>query len=158
MKGPDTVVLAFSAVIESSDARGKAFWSSSAPTIAAVDAAGLVTGLKPGTATITAAATDGSNIKVSFTMNVTFLAKEITITGKETIIAGKQITLKATVLPETTVNKKITWSSSDTTIAAVSAAGVVTAKKVTETKTVTITASAKDGSGVLAEFMITVSP
>lgn len=133
-------------------------WTSSNPKIASVDEAGLVTGLKKGTATITAIAADGSKVKASIKVSVTYLAKEITITGSSELKAGKKTTLKSAVLPAETVDKKVTWTSSDTSIATVSASGVVNAKKVSETKTVTINATAKDGSGVFAEFIVTVLP
>ena len=150
-------MLALSAIIQPADAHGGVTWKSSELSIASVDSNGLVTGLKPGTATITATAADGSKVKASVKVNVTYLAKEITITGSSTLKSGKQTTLKAAVLPAETVNKKVTWTSSDTAIATVNASGVVTAKKVTAEKTVTITATAKDGSGVYAEFVITVT-
>lgn len=133
-------------------------WKSSNPKVASVNETGLVIGRKKGSVTITATAEDSGKVKTSLKVNVTWLAKGITISGSNTLQAGKKTNLKATVLPEETVNKKVTWSSSDTAVATVSASGVVTAKKVTELKTVTITATSKDGNGVLAEFVMTIMP
>ncbi|MBR3965573.1 MAG: Ig-like domain-containing protein [Clostridia bacterium] len=56
---------------------------------------------------------------------------------------GESLTLTATVVPENATNKNVTWSSSDTNVATVSASGVVTAKSV---GTATITVKTADGS------------
>ena len=112
-----------------------------------------MTGLKKGKATITATAVDGSGKKATCEITVANLAKEINITGENTVNAGKKLKLSATVLPEATSNKKIEWTTSDKNIATVEA-GTITAKKVSEETTVTITAAAKDGSGVFAEFIL----
>ena len=144
--------------IAPADSSQSVTWKSSDPKIASVDEAGLVIGLKKGTTTITATAADGSKVKVSVKMSVTYLAKEIAITGSGELKAGKQTILKAAVLPAETIDKKVAWNSSDTTVATVSTGGVVTAKKVTETKKVTITAITKDGSEILAGFVIMVTP
>ncbi len=58
------------------------------------------------------------------------------------LIAGKTLTLKATVLPENASDKTVTWKSSDAAIASVDASGKVTGKKA---GTATITVTTKDG-------------
>lgn len=60
---------------------------------------------------------------------------------KMTLIAGRKETLQAVVKPDTAVNKKVIWSSSNTDIATVSGNGEITAKK---EGTVTITAKTED--------------
>ncbi len=133
-------------------------WKSSDVKTAAVDASGLVTGLKKGKVTITATAVDGSGKKAVCEVIIAYLTKEVQINGEETVKSGKKIKLTATVLPETTSNKKLDWTTSDKTIATVEVNGTVTAKKVSEEQTVTIIATSKDGSGVFAEFVIKVTP
>ncbi len=133
-------------------------WKSSDAKVASVDADGLVTGLKKGKTTITATAVDGSKIKATCEISVASLVKEIIISGETTVQAGKKTALKAAVLPENADNVKLDWTTSDKAVATVDAKGNVTAKKVSEAKTVTITAAAKDGSGVMAEIIITVMP
>ena len=140
------------------DAIQKVTWESSSPKVATVSEDGLVTGLKKGKTTITARSTDGTRKTVSCTFNVARLAKEIILTGENAVTSGKSITLKALVLPETTDNKKIVWSSSDETVAKVSRSGAVTAKKTAEKREVTITAAADDGSGVTSVYVVTVHP
>ena len=68
---------------------------------------------------------------------VTLDKTEATITT-----AGGTEQLTATVMPENAVNKNVTWSSSDESVAAVDASGKVTAKK---NGTVTITVTTEDG-------------
>ena len=69
----------------------------------------------------------------------------------DTLIVGKQKTLKATITPEDVTDNTITWTSSNTDIATVSTEGVVTAKS---SGTVVITA--KTDNGINAECTITV--
>lgn len=69
------------------------------------------------------------------------------------LAAGQSETLVETVTPENASNKKVTWSSSDATVADVDENGKVTAKK---GGTATITATAADGSEISASCTITV--
>ena len=79
----------------------------------------------------------------------------ISVTGiSKKIAAGKKITLTAKVSPKNASNKAVTWKSSNTKVATVNSSGVVTMKKKSGGKSVTITAIAKDGSGVKATYKI----
>ena len=83
------------------------------------------------------------------------MVSKITLSKKSaTILVGKSGTLTATVTPKTALNKELTWTSSNKNIATVSAKGVV---KGIAPGTVTITAKAKDGSGVKATCKLTVN-
>jgi hypothetical protein len=150
--------LKLNAVVLPSEAQQAVTWHTSDKTIATVSEDGLVTGLQKGTVTITATAADGTKVKATCKVKVTYLAKEINITGKDTLVAGKNTTLNVEVLPKQTANKKVAWTSADTYVVAVNEDGTVTAKKITETRTVTITATARDGSGIIGEWIITVTP
>ena len=66
---------------------------------------------------------------------------------------GKTYTLKATVGPDYAENKEVTWKSSNTKVATVNAKGKITTKRYGK---VTITATAKDGSGVVGKCVLTV--
>ncbi len=70
------------------------------------------------------------------------------------IAAGKKVKLSADVSPSNAANKGIKWTSSNPKTATVSASGVVTMKKNSGGKTVTITAAAADG-GAKAGYKIT---
>ena len=77
----------------------------------------------------------------------------IKITGNSSVLKKSSITLKATVSPSGAYNKTVKWSSSNSSIATVSSAGVVTGKA---GGTATITAMATDGTGVKGTYTITV--
>ena len=63
-------------------------------------------------------------------------------------------TLKLTVNPDKAYDKTVTWTSSDEAIATVNDEGLVTA---ISAGTVTITATANDGSELSGSFEITVT-
>ena len=67
--------------------------------------------------------------------------------------SGETAVLTATIAPETVTNKILNWESSNPAVATVDNTGKVTAKAV---GTVTITCTAKDGSGKKATCRITV--
>ncbi len=108
-----------------------------------------VTGNRAGTASlmIRAEARNGTSpIEFYVTIEVTTVVTSITFDPASYIINPEdQINLAPTmtVAPNNAFNTEVTWSSSDTSIATVSSAGVVTAVAGGET---TITATAKDGS------------
>ena len=78
----------------------------------------------------------------------------ISVTADKTeLTVGDTMQAAAAVLPENADNKEVTWTSSDETVANVSEAGLITAKAA---GTATIKATAKDGSGVSGELVITV--
>ncbi len=136
-------------------------WTTSSAKIAKVSADGLsctVTGVKEGSATITAKAKDGTGKKATFSVSVKQLVKTVEITGASALIGGKSATLKAAVTPSNATNKSVNWTSSDEGVATVSSKGVVTAAAVTQPETVTITATAKDASGFSGTLVVTVVP
>lgn len=81
---------------------------------------------------------------------------KVTLTGlSKQIAAGKKVKLSAKILPSAATNKKVQWKSSNTRVATVSQSGVVTMKKNSGGRSVTITATAKDGSKKKASYKIT---
>lgn len=70
-------------------------------------------------------------------------AESVSITGAKTIYAGDKLELSAEVLPSDTSHKGVKWSSSNTSIASVSADGIVSAKKKGSVK-VTVTTMDSD--------------
>lgn len=101
-----------------------------------------------------------SNVKQNLVVTATYkpiLVSKITVNGAVTKLAvGKSVSLKADVTPTDALNTDVVWSSSSDKYATVTAAGKVTAKKAGAGKTVTITATAKDGSGKKAVFHIKI--
>ena len=71
------------------------------------------------------------------------------------ISEGKKIVLKAVISPNNASNKTIVWKSSNPKVATVTQSGIVTMKKKTGGKKVTITAIATDGSNKYASWKIT---
>ena len=144
------------------EAEAEVTWKSSNGKVASVDENGTVTCLKSGSATITA--TSGK-AKATVTVKVTGLVKGITVTTKKaadslTVASGKTLALKANVEPANASNKAVTWSITDgSAYAKVSSSGVITANKdLTGVKTVTVTATAKDGSGASGSAQVTLRP
>lgn len=152
--------ITLASVVEPSDATNKGVtWISSDKSVATVDNSGKVKGIKAGTATITAVAADGSNVKsneISITVSAVKV-ESITVSGSvDTVEAGKEITLTATAVPADASEKGVTWESSDTSIATVDNSGKVRGIKA---GTVTITATTKEsGSSVCGTKEITVKP
>ena len=147
-----------SATVAPENATNKALdWSSSDTSVATVSSAGLVNALSAGKAVITAKAKDGSN--VSKTLEITVEAKAdvkvttIDFSVNEKMRIGETQTTSATVLPRDASNKAITWAASPETVATISEAGLITA---VAKGTVTITATAQDGSNVKATKTIEV--
>lgn len=129
----------------------KITWRSSNKSVATVSSKGLVKAKKKGTAVITA---KYGKKKLTCKVTVKQPVKSVKLNKKTAnVTVGKKITLKATVLPTIANNKTVTWKSSNTSVATVSSKGVVTGKK---KGTVTITVTAKDGSGKKAVCKISV--
>lgn len=72
-----------------------------------------------------------------------------------TIEVDEALQLKATVLPTDAANKNVVWTSSNTSVATVSAEGIVTGLTV---GTTTITATSEDDNTKVATCVITVEP
>ena len=148
----ESAVLSASVSPEAASDRAVA-WSSSDRSVATVDKAGTVHGLRPGTATVTATAEGKSG-----TCAVTVKAKAIGVTevtldrAELTLTEGETETLTATVRPDKADNKKVKWSSDKTDVATVDGAGKVTAVKAGEA---VITVTTEDG-GRTATCAVTV--
>ncbi|MBW3095442.1 Ig-like domain-containing protein, partial [Bifidobacterium sp. 64T4] len=121
-------------------------WKSSNTAVATV-ANGKVTGVKAGTATITATA-GGKSASVTVTVtsdDVVVPVTSVTISGatsgKLSVKKGASAQLTATVGPSNATYKTVTWTSSNTAVATVDRTG-----KVTGVKAGTATITAKAGS------------
>lgn len=133
-------------------------WESNATNIATVDNSGKVTAVGAGEATIKVTAQDGSGKYAECKVTVkpqNVLVTHISVTGTASLYVGNTATLTATITPDGASNKTVTWDSLNKDIAAVDQQGNVTALKA---GAATITATAKDGSGVFGSFVVTVQP
>lgn len=161
------------ATVEPAGADQKVTWQSSDPSIATV-ANGTVTAVKVGKTTITATvpgtkltATCAVEVKDSTPAkdnntnkpNKTVKVKKVVASAKTVyVVAGKKVTLGATVEPANATNKKITWSTAKKSVASVKAAKngasvTITAGKKAAGKKTTVTAKA---SGKSAKVTVNV--
>lgn len=137
---------------------GSIVWESKYPAVATVDETGLVTvktGVKDLTTVITATAqnkVDKINVKAIADYNTVKIydsdAPKTDINGKEIYKTDrKSVTLTAEPAYVAKANKAaVTWSSSDSTLATVTATGSVTFASNDKTGTVVITATAANGA------------
>jgi len=146
-----------SAIIAPANATNKnVTWSSSNPAVAAVSG-GAVTGLGAGTATVTVTTADGGK---TASCAVTVSPESVAVSGvtlnkqAASLIVGGTETLSAIIAPVNATNQTVTWSSSNPSVATVSAGGAVTAAAA---GTSTITVTTADG-GKTASCAVTVSP
>ena len=131
-------------------------WSSSDESIATINSDGLLTAVAPGTVTITATTTDGSNKHAIKTITVKrniVLVNSVQIRGLNEVSVNGTLNLSVEVGPSNATNKTVSWTSSNDRIATVDENGVVVGKKA---GTVTISATATDGSNLKDSIIITV--
>ncbi len=122
------------------DLTNKAFWSTSDSTIASINTTGLVTGVSPGTATITAASgtVSGSTTVTISLANVTSIAVTPTTSTKnqgETV----QFTATATLANGTTQKiTGVTWTLSNSAAGTIDANGLFMAATAVTTSEVSV--------------------
>ena len=113
----------------------------------------IITAKNNGNANITITSKADNKKKIVIKVTVKTPVKNISMSASNASVKlGATLQLRATVSSDAS-NKKLTWTSSDTSVAAVSSTGLVTAKKVGKT---TVTAIAQDGSGKKATCVVTV--
>jgi uncharacterized protein YjdB len=132
-------------------------WASSAPAVATVSASGLVTGVAAGAATITATSEGQSG---TATISVTAPVASVTVSPASTSLFVGQTAQLAVTTKDSAGNvltgRTITWASSNTTIATVSAAGLVTAKAA-GSATITATSEGKSGTATVTVTIVPVA-
>lgn len=100
----------------------KITWKSSNTNVVKVDANGNVSGINPGSATITVVSNDGGHV-ATCKITVEALSKKVSSVSLDKteliLIAGSEDTLTATINPSYAENKNITWETSDKSIATV---------------------------------------
>lgn len=128
--------------------------------VATVDEDGAVWLNKAGTVTITAT-NPASKQKASFKLVVTDNVKKLTIQNAPAELAGgKKVTLKAAMTPAKPTNSKLTWFLVDNGggAASITAAGALTAAKVTGVHTVKAAVKTQDGTVVSEPVEIRIVP
>ncbi len=141
------------ATVGPSNATSKSLvWSSSNSSVATVSK-GVITAVGKGTCIITCRSKFYSNISVSYKVTV---EQAVTAVSMESAVklnenSTKRLTAKA--VPNTASNARLSFKSSNASVAAVSSNGVITAKS---KGSCVITATATDGSGKSAKCRVTV--
>jgi len=145
------------AEITPSDATSRSLtWSSSNSSVATVDSDGLVSGLKAGTAIITAESVKWG-VTGSCTVNVidaTLIESVIFDTTSYSTNKTENVQITATVLPANATNKSLSWNSSNEAVATVDSTGKVL---ILSPGTAAISATTKDGSNITKFFNLTAT-
>ena len=121
-----------------------------------------ITGKKAGKTKVIGIAGDGSGKLVAITVNVKQKPQavtSVTITGSGNVMCvrqGKSVKLTANVFPSTAANKKVNWSYSPAREGITVVNGVVKAAKNAKPCNITVTATAADGSGASANYVVSI--
>jgi uncharacterized protein YjdB len=129
-------------------------WTTSNALIATVSSTGVVTGVAPGSATITATS-EGKSGSTTVTVTLVPVGSVSVAPGSLSLTPGQTGTLAATVTDANGIvvtNRPVVWSTSDGSIATVSQTGVVTAVA-SGSATITATSGSKSGTA-----SVSVSP
>lgn len=136
-------------------------WKSNKPAVATVSRKGEVTAVAEGTATITVTTNDGDYMAIC---DVTVAKSKVTSltlnpAGPEILPIGKTRTLtaKANYSNGTTGTVDVTWSSTNTAVAAVSKKGEVTAVAEGTATIMALYQNSNNDSAVSATYQVTVS-
>jgi uncharacterized protein YjdB len=133
-------------------------WASSNQNVATVDAQGKLTAVGAGTATVTATS-EGKSGSSAITISTTAVGSVTVQPSTPSVVQGQNVLLTAVVkdvLENVTQNRAVTWSSNNTAIAVVSAAGVVTGVA-PGSATITATSEGKSGTATVTVLPIPVA-
>lgn len=132
-------------------------WSSTNSEIATVSESGLVSAIKDGNVQIIASTTDGSNLSAicEISVNNEFISvSQIAINPSSVQLeVGESLGLEAQITPTDATNKKVNWSSTNSSVISVNADGLITANGC---GTATIIASTQDGTNLSATCAVVV--
>ena len=131
-------------------------YESSDPTVATVDATGLVTAIKAGSVTITATSVADDSVSGTATITVSSGISSVSVSPQtKTIAEGGTAQLTATVVSNGMVSEAVAWTSADETKASVDQTGLVTTKTGFTSGTVRITATSVIDSSKSAYCTVT---
>ena len=131
-------------------------WKTSDESVAVVSSTGLVTAKKTGTVTITAVSKADSSIQSKVTIKVLSHITDVTVTGPSgTLYTDTKYKLTAKITPDdTTDNKTVIWSVSDSNIAQIATDGTLSFKKA-GTVDVIATVKATSSNTVIKKLTVT---
>ena len=135
-------------------------WKSSTDAVATVDAAGKVTPVSAGTATITATASNGKTSSITITVQAA-APPFVAVTGisgvPTTAVINVELTLTGTVAPANATNKTIVWSTATAGATITNGNKFKATAAGAATVTTTITNGASATANYTQTFNITVS-
>ncbi len=103
-------------------------WRSSNASVATVSATGVVTGIAVGSAEVSAVAVADTSRRATSTITVAAVVRSVSVTpGTSAMLAGQTVQLVPTVVADAPLSTAVTYRSSNSAVASVSAAGQVTA-------------------------------
>jgi uncharacterized protein YjdB len=126
---------------------GAVTWASNNSAVARISSDGVVTGISPGSATITASR-EGVSGSATVTVQLVPVARVVVSPATATLKRGNKKQFSATAYDaagKVITGRAVTWSSSNTGVATVSSTGIVTAVKA-GTATITATVSGVGGT------------
>ncbi len=131
-------------------------WKTSDASVAVVSSTGLVTAKKAGTVTITAVSKADSSIQSKVTIKVLSHITDVTVTGPSgTLYTDTKYKFTAKITPDdTTDNKTVIWSVSDSNIAQIAKDGTLSFKKA-GTVDVIATVKATSSNTVIKKLTVT---
>lgn len=131
-------------------------WKTSDASVAVVSSTGLVTAKKTGTVTITAVSRADSSIQSKVTIKVLSHITDVTVTGPSgTLYTDTKYKFTAKITPDdTTDNKAVIWSVSDSNIAQIATDGTLSFKKA-GTVDVIATVKATSSNTVIKKLTVT---
>lgn len=125
-------------------------WTSSDPEVVTVDDKGVLTAVKVGRATVTAAGKENASVSASCTVNVVdesqyegVPVQNVQIPRNATVRVGGTKAITARIIPDNATNKTLFWTSEDESVVTVDEDGVLTG--VSEGR-VKIRATSEDGN------------
>ena len=130
-------------------------WTSENATVATVNAQGVVTAVGLGSTSVRANANGDPRMSASVTINVTNGRAVVITPGSVVLWVGDTESLRGQPEVEATQSRDVSWTSDNSTIASVSASGVVTAVGVGTTK---VRATAVADSRVQGEAEVRILP
>lgn len=119
----------------------------------------VITGNKAGKTKLIGVVSDGSGKMVTIPITVKQAVTSVTIANSGNVMCvrqGKSVKLTANVFPSTAANKKVNWSYSPAWEGITVVNGVVKAAKNAKPCNITVTATAADGSGASANYVISI--
>ena len=131
-------------------------WASSNSAVARVDNFGRVTGVAPGTAVITATASNGVSAACTVTVTPAYIPVQSVSLDRTTatVRAAEAVTITASVLPANATDRGLSWTSSNNAVAIVDNFGRVTG---ISPGTAVITATASNGMSATCTVTVTAA-